>query len=225
MTIETTFSIPRRLAAAFVFFLATGAVPVAKADLIYDATGGKENGGDPISAAGPILADRFVSTVTGTLQSVTLNLAVVGTPGTGFSVDLFTDNGLNGPGTATLIANVNESTLKSSFALYTYTPTTTISLVAGKSYYIGISGLSTSNAVLGNTIDPTVLNRPSVVNGASYYNNGGVQANSGGPYEISVRAVPEPASLSMLIVGIAALGIARSSRPSGRAKPTTSFQE
>ena len=36
----------------------------ARASSIYDATGGAENGGDPLSAttgAGPILADRFMA--------------------------------------------------------------------------------------------------------------------------------------------------------------------
>ena len=199
-------------AAVVVVLCGLAVAPAVRADLIYDATGGTENGGDPVSAAGPILADRFVSTVDGKLGSVTLNLMLNGTlAGAGLTVDLFADNGAAGPGKAILIANVNEGILSSSsFSLITYNPTSTISLIAGQSYYIGVlDSLATSNAILGNTLDVAVLGRAPVVDGASYYNNGGVQANAGGPYEIrvnAIRAVPEAASLALMLVGLVSLG-------------------
>ena len=59
--------------AALVTVLALSSAPSVKADTIYNATGGTENGGDPLSpttGAGPVLADRFVSPFTGTLTSV-----------------------------------------------------------------------------------------------------------------------------------------------------------
>ena len=186
----------------------------AQADTIYNATGGAENGGDPLNAAtgaGPILADRFISATNATLNSVTLNLSL--SPGSmaaqNFSVDLFADAGATGPGALlSQIAVVMDTSLTSGFSLLTFQPTTAVLLSGGQSYYIGVMD-NGSNAVLGNSIDPAVLSRPSVAAGASYYNNGGVQANAGGPYEISVDAspVPEPSSWVLLLTGAAALGM------------------
>lgn len=191
-----------------------GVSTAASAAVIYDATGGAENGGDPLSAAGPILADRFVNTTASTLTSVTLNLSLIPPANSGFTVDLFTDAGsTTGPGLATLIASVLDTSLTSSFQLLTVTPVSPIALAANTSYYVGIRDLGGSSAILGNTVDPAVLSRPSVSAGAFYYNNGGVQANAGGPYEILVTAaplnatpVPEPAGWTTLLGAVAVLG-------------------
>ncbi len=180
----------------------------ANATVIYDTTGGAENGGDPLAAAGPVLADRFVTNGAATLSSVTLNLSSTGASTNQFTVDLFTDTGAAGPGAATLIATGSDSSLTSGFQLLTFTPTSTISLAANTAYYIGIADVNGSTAVFGNTVDSTVLSRPSVVTGGYYFNNGGVQANAGGPYEVSVSlaGVPEPSSWALMLVGFGALG-------------------
>lgn len=186
----------------------------AQADTIYNATGGAPNGGDPISAttgAGPILADRFVSPFSGALTSVSLNLRL--NPGTsanqGFEVDLFADAGTAGPGVLLAqIANVLDSSLTNNFSLMTFTPGTQVALTGGQSYYIGVTDLG-SSGVLGNTLDPAVLARADVVAGVSYFNSGGVQANAGAPYEVSVDAtpVPEPSSFVLLLSGFAGIGL------------------
>lgn len=187
--------------------------PLTQATVLYDATGGVENGGDPLADAGPILANRFVSTITGKLDSVTLNLAVLNGNLGSFTVDLFTDAGASGPGAATLIATVRDTSLTSNFALYTFMPNTLISLVAGQAYYIGVTNRG-SGASLGNTIDPVVLARGNVAAGRVYFNNGGIQANIGGPYEIIVNATaaPEPGTFALIGVGLATLGVARRRR-------------
>ena len=189
----------------------------ARAEIIYDATGGAENGGDPTSVAGPVLADRFLAPATGSLASVSLNLASTGPAGSGFTVDVFTDAGSNGPGTPTLIATVADASLTPAFALTTFTPSGTIALAAGTVYWVGIIDASFGSPVLlGNTLDAAVLSRPSVLAGAFYFNNGGVQANSFGPYEIAITEtaspVPEPAGWAAMIGGAAVLGIARRRR-------------
>ncbi len=202
---------------AFASALAFAAVLSAHADIIYNTTGGAENGGDPINAttgAGPILADRFVAPSIATLSSVTLNLSLAdgASAGQGFTVDLFSDAGATGPGAVlSQIASVSDSSLTSSFSLYTFDPTSAYLLDGGQSYYIGVMD-DGSNAVLGNTLDPAILADPNVANGASYYNSGGVQANAGGPYELSVSVspVPEPGSFALVLTGgVAALGLMR----------------
>ncbi len=184
-----------------------------RAEIIYDATGGINGGGDLVTAVGPILADRFVVPFSGTLSSISLNLALPASPVSGFTVDLFADAGAAGVGAATFIATVADTALTSSFALLTVMPTTPITLDAGVTYYAGIQDPTVSSgAQFGFTIDPAVLARLSVISSASYYNTtGGVQPNSGGPYELSVSEtpVPEPLSIAVLAVGLGTLGLAK----------------
>ncbi len=204
---------PLRQLAILAFALPFALASAAHADTIYNTTGGAENGGDPLSAAGPILADRIVSPTSAILSSVTLNLSSSGPAGQGFTVDLFADTGANGPGTVLLqIGNVLDSSLGSTFSLQTIMAGMGYQLNAGQSYYVGIMDNGGSNAILGNTLDPAVLSQADLVAGGSYYNNGGVQANSGGPYELSVATAttPEPGSLALVLTGgVAALGVMR----------------
>ena len=110
--------------------LAVAVAGGAHAATIYDATGGVEAGGDvidpnalpPGTGVGPIVADRFLNSVADTLSSVTLNLELSGPPLTGFTVDLWPDFFGQPVGPETQIALVSDSSLTSSFALYTYTP-------------------------------------------------------------------------------------------------------
>jgi hypothetical protein len=121
------------------------------------------------------------------------------------------DAGATGPGALLgQIASVLDTSLTSGFSLMTFTPGMDFLLTGGQSYCIGVLD-NGSNAVLGNTLDPAVLARPDVAAGASYFKNGGVQANSGGPYEIGVDTspVPEPSSFALLVTGIGALGAMR----------------
>lgn len=177
---------------------------IAVAQTIYDTTGGAENGGDainPTTGAGPIVADRFIAPGAVSLSAVTLNLELSpgAVPTGSASIDLFSDAGTTGPGSVLQqIGIIDDKTLTSSFALYTFTASSPYTLAPGTSYYIGLTDAG-SSAVLGNTVDPSILARPSVSAGGFYYNSGGVQANSGGPYEIRLLAVPEPGSIALLI--------------------------
>ena len=100
------------------------------------------------------------------------------------------------PVAVTTFATVQDASLTSAFALYTFVLATPVWLTAGTPYAVGVADTGNSAAILGNTLTPFVLNRPAVVAGAVYYNNGGVQANAGGPYELSLSTVPEPATLA-----------------------------
>src|SRR5260370_27738230 len=128
---------------ALVIALAIASAYPDQADTVYNATGGAENGGDPLSAAtgaGPVLADRFVNPFNGTLTSVELNLSLSpgASAGQGFTVDLFADAGSAGPGALLVqIASRLDPPLPSGFTLQTFTPATHFLLTRGQSYYIG----------------------------------------------------------------------------------------
>ena len=201
----------------------------AHAGVIYDATGGGAAfaGFDVIDpnapggvGVGPVVADRFFNSTATPLTSMTLNLMLNGAPARGFTIDLWQDStgtpGLPLFGSETQIAAVSDSSLTSSFALYTFTPASPIMLTANTFYDIGIDTHSlvgdplVTDVVFGNTVDPAVLIRPSVALGAFYFHTvGGVDPNSDGPYELIVRvAAPEPSTWAMMLLGFAGLGFA-----------------
>src|SRR5260370_26223133 len=126
---------------ALVIALAIASAEPAQADTVYNATGGAENGGDPVSpatGAGPVRADRFVNPFNGTLTSVELNLSLSpgASAGRGFTVDLFADAGAAGPGALLgQIASVLDTSLTSGFSLKTFTPGTDFLLTGGPAYY------------------------------------------------------------------------------------------
>jgi hypothetical protein len=182
----------------------------AQASIIYDATGGTENGGDPVAAAGPILADRFFAPANLSLNSITLNLGLADAASGSVRVDIFASTPA-GPGAVFgEFGVVQDSSLAPGFALLTIASPQPILLAGGSYYYAGIQSAQ-SGAQLGNTLDSAVLARNSVAAGGVYYNNGGVQANAGGPYELSLSdgpaTVPEPATSMSLLAGLAGLGI------------------
>lgn len=187
--------------------------PALASTVIYDSTGGVSNGGDPLAptGAGPILANEFVNPFASTISSVTLNLLNNGGPASigNFSIDIRGIDVSGAPGAVIgRVSTVNDTTIGSTFSLYSYAAFEPINLAAGASYYLSVEDGNPSSAItLGNTVDPTILGRASVSAGAYYYNNGGVQPNSGGPYEmaISVNSVPEPASVLLLMAALGSM--------------------
>src|SRR5260370_5280574 len=127
---------------ALVIALAIASAYPAQAATVYNATGGAENGGDPLSAAtgaGPVLADRLVNPFNGTLTSVELNLSLSpgASAGPGFTVACFADPGAAGPRAPLVqIATVLDTSLTSGFSLLTFTPGTDFLLTGVPSLYI-----------------------------------------------------------------------------------------
>lgn len=160
---------------------------------VYNAVGGAENGGDSFSSGGPVLVDQILTgSDAAALYSITLNLSVSKPDLGSFDVILTGVSAKGLPINSVVVATVSDKNLTSSFALMQVKPALMINLAANTRYYVGIHKASggMSHVILGNTVDPTVLARKNVQAGGLYYNNGGVQANSGGPYEIKVVATP-----------------------------------
>ena len=212
MTNFRTVIAARATAAAALVF----AAPVSAT--IYNTLGGIENGGDPVAAAGPLLGNFFVAGANETVKSITLRVSATGPSSGSFYAFIsqvapyhLGDTAINLLGFVDL-ALVSDSTLTANFENMTVL-LPAFALKAGGLYFVGLSDGNASSVALGNTLDPSVLARPAVVLGGYYLNNGGVQANAGGPYELSVN-VPEPATLALLGLGAIAL-LARTRRARG----------
>jgi hypothetical protein len=191
--------------------LVAGAIAITSAggvsaSTIYSTLGGVEAGGDPLGAVGPVLNDWIKTGGALTLTSATFNLLLIGESSGSFNVFAakITNTGLAQFAT---LGTIQDSSLTSSFALYTVQAT--YKLDANSFYVVGLLDNNNSSATWGSTTDPTVLSRPAVVAGTYYYNTvGGLQLNAGGPYELSVNAVPESATWSFMLVGLGLSGVA-----------------
>lgn len=174
---------------------------------IYNSLGGVENGGDPLSAVGPYLNDWIKIGRAATLDSATFNLSLQGAPTGSFEVwaAKIVPGGVAQYAT---LATIQDSSLASSFASYTIK--TSYTFDPNSFYVVGLYDSGSSSAIWGNTLDPSVLARQSVVNGKYYYNSGGVQPNSLGPYELSasVAGVPELATWCLMLFGFGIVGLA-----------------
>lgn len=165
----------------------------AQPKIFYNTTGGTENGGDTFGTAGNILVDE----VGPTLGQFKLNAVVVNVKlkhaDTGSFDVVYAIRSFSGkPRAKKVIATVQDSQLTTSFQLISV-PGGGATFLKDRRYYFGIAKHtgSPSSVVFGNTVDPTVLARHNVQAGGYYYNNGGVQANAGGPYELQLLVNPK----------------------------------
>ncbi len=165
------------------------AVTGGKTAVIYNALGGAQNGGDSFASGGAVLLDEVKNETAATLQSVKLTVMLVKADLGSFRVVGTPVKSTGLPGRIVTLAVVSDKSLTpGKFTDIAVTPSTTVTLEAGTAYFVGIAKVpgSKSSITLGNTLSAAVLGRKSVVAGGYYYNNGGLQANSGGPYQIEV---------------------------------------
>lgn len=202
---------PLLLAAALAASLA--ALPAAHAATPFDNLGASRDGSDPLLSYGP-LADSFhtgtqAHLVLGQVTALLTNGSadVVGD----LRVSLRADSA-SGPGA--WLANVG--TLSSAavstagFSAYSFTPAASVQLAADTTYWVQIEAVS-PNAV--EWAWSQNLSGPGVAGGANYNALFGASPNTGAaPYQmlVEVLAVPEPASLALMLLGTGVLlGAAR----------------
>ena len=193
----------------------------ANAAVLYDSLNATSSSFDPIGFLGP-LADSFSTSASGfKLSSLALKLdATTPTDGTGFNIELLSDNSTSPGSLLTTIANVADSSLTNSLSNYTFNLASPFLLSANTRYWIeaidvpGVNGGPTS-ANWSVTFDTSGVG----VANEFYLTNGSVIPNSGGPYQMligSAASVPEPLTISLFGAGLAgAIAMRRRKKAAG----------
>lgn len=138
------------------------------------------------------------------MQALISNL----TPDSVLSGGIFSSVGGN-PGA--VLAPFNSVPIPANFAAAEVTLTTAASftLVANTSYWFVLDGVATSNSLLWQSLAPNVAPTPTGVtfDGYRFSSNGGTTWGNSTTFNgVRISAVPEPASLAMLLGGIGILG-------------------
>jgi hypothetical protein len=190
-------------------------MPAAHADTLFDNLGARRDGADPLLSYGP-LADSFSTGAQANLV-LTQVTALLKSDSAGVVGDLRINlraDGASGPGVllATLATLSSAAVSTQDFAAYTFTPSSGIQLAAGTTYWIQIEAAS-PNAIEWSWSGD--LSGTGVAAGANYNALFGANPNAAlAPYQMSVtvQAVPEPASLALMLGGVGVLVAARTAR-------------
>lgn len=177
----------------------------AHADTIFDNLGGSRDGSDPLQSYGP-LADSFRTGVQGdfVLTQVTALLKSGSADLVGdLRVTLHADSAA-GPGSllATVGTLSSAAVSTADFAAYTFLPSSSIQLAANTTYWIEIEAVSPVAIEWSWSQD---LSGTGVASGSNYNGLLGSSPNTAfAPYQMSVavQAVPEPASLALMLGGV-----------------------
>ncbi len=163
------------------------------------------SGGEQIAGAqngGTLaVADRFTASFTGMLTGVDIGVSTAGFGSDVVDVYLYQNNALtNFPNTQGGIS-LGEITAVSSGSSVISLNTTSIPLLSGQTYWLGLTPDSSSTFVLWSDATNTAatVDAFSTDGGASYHGGDG-QANA-----FDVNAVPEPSSWALLCVGASLL--------------------
>jgi hypothetical protein len=196
------------LSAAAVALLCVVVVPAAHAASVYDNLSASRDGSDPLLSYGP-LANSFTTGASGAgflsgVQALLKNgsSGVVGD----VQLSLHADGG-NLPGAELVsLGHLSSAAVSTSnFAAYSFAPSASFLLSANTTYWVEIAAAAPNAVEWSWSNDVSALG---VAGQSNYSAILGTNANSSfGPYQMSVNvtAVPEPASVALLSMGLGLL--------------------
>ncbi|WP_083748515.1 choice-of-anchor R domain-containing protein [Pelomonas sp. KK5] len=182
----------------------------ASAANLYDNLGSTQDGADPILSYGP-LANSFTTGADGGLLSSIAALlkndsaSIVGD----LRVSLHADGAGSTPGAELLSVGLLSSSgiATDAFAAYSFALSTPFALAANTTYWVEIEAASPNAVEWAWSGD---LSAPGVAGQSNYSVLFGANPNSAqSPYQmaVNVSAVPEPASMGLLLAGLVMVGM------------------
>ncbi len=195
---------------------AMSAVPAAAhAATLFDNLAGSRDGADPLLSFGP-LADSFSTGANAgiVLTQVTALLKSDSAEVVGDLLVSLRADGVAGPGAliATLGTLSSAAVSTSDFAAYTFKPAAGVQLAANTTYWVQLEAVG-ANAIEWSWSQD--LSGPGVAGGSNYSATLGLSTNAAAaPYQLSVavQAVPEPASIALMLGGVGLLGLTAAAR-------------